>query len=80
MEKDGSPPSVLVIVATLNEEEGIGPTLTELSAALEDPMFLVLDGNSDDTITETTDVETEVLLQHAPKEDLGISELWRALA
>jgi glycosyltransferase involved in cell wall biosynthesis len=80
MEKDGSPPSVLVIVATLNEEEGIRPTLTELSAALEDPMFLVLDGNSDDTITETTDVETEVLLQHAPKEDLGISELWRALA
>jgi len=36
VEKNGSPPSVLVIVAALNEEEGIEPTLAELREVLED--------------------------------------------
>ena len=36
MEKNGSPPLVLVIVAALNEEEGIGPSLAELREVLED--------------------------------------------
>jgi len=35
VEKNGSPPSVLVIIAALNEEEGIEPTLAELRAVLE---------------------------------------------
>jgi hypothetical protein len=42
MEKDDRPLSVLVIVAALNEEEGIGPTLAELREVLEDPIFLVV--------------------------------------
>lgn len=35
MEKNGSPPSVLVIIVALNEEEGIEPTLVELRKVLE---------------------------------------------
>ena len=64
MEKDGSPLSVLVIVATLNEEEGIGPTLAELRDALEDPRFLVVDGNSmDRTVEIAKEMGTDVLFQ-----------------
>jgi len=64
MEKNGSPPSVLVIVATLNEEEGIGPTLAELREVLEDPIFLVVDGNSTDrTVEVAKEMGAEVLFQ-----------------
>jgi len=64
MEKDGSPLSVLVIVATLNEEEGIGPTLAELREVLEDPIFLVVDGNSTDrTVEVAKEMGAEVLFQ-----------------
>lgn len=35
MEKNGSPPSVLVIIAALNEEDGIEPTLAKLREVLE---------------------------------------------
>lgn len=64
MEKDGSPLSVLVIVATLNEEEGIGPTLADLRDALEDPRFLVVDGNSmDRTVEIAKEMGTDVLFQ-----------------
>jgi len=48
VEENGSPPSVLVIIAALNEEEGIGPSLAELKEVLEDPRYLVVDGNSTD--------------------------------
>jgi glycosyltransferase involved in cell wall biosynthesis len=58
------PLSVLVIVATLNEEEGIGPTLAELREVSEDPMFLVVDGNSTDrTVEIAKEMGTEVLFQ-----------------
>lgn len=44
-------PSILVLVAALNEEEGIGPTLAELGGVLGHPIMLVVDGKStDDTI------------------------------
>jgi glycosyltransferase involved in cell wall biosynthesis len=32
---------VTVVIAALNEEKGIGPTLRELREASEDPCFLV---------------------------------------
>jgi dolichol-phosphate mannosyltransferase len=38
----------LVIVATLNEEEGIGPTLTEIKDSVDKPLCLVVDGRSID--------------------------------
>jgi glycosyltransferase involved in cell wall biosynthesis len=64
MDKDGSPPSVLVIIAALNEEEGIGPTLAELREALEDPRYLVVDGNSTDgTVEIAKEMGAEVLFQ-----------------
>jgi len=41
-----------VLVAALNEEEGIGYTLAELSKVLVNPSFLVIDGNSTDRTVE----------------------------
>jgi len=41
-------PSTLVIVATLNEENGIGPTLSEINDVLDRPLCLVADGRSRD--------------------------------
>ena len=38
----------LVIVATLNEEAGVGPTLNEVNHSLEKPLCLVVDGRSSD--------------------------------
>ena len=35
MEKNGSPPSVLVIIAALNEEEDVGSSLAKLRKVLE---------------------------------------------
>jgi len=64
VEKDGSPPSVLAIIAALNEEEGIGPTLAELRDVLEDPMFLVVDGNSmDRTVEVAKEMGSDILFQ-----------------
>jgi glycosyltransferase involved in cell wall biosynthesis len=40
--------STLVIVATLNEEEGIGPTMVEIKSCLDEPFCLVVDGRSTD--------------------------------
>ena len=42
----------LVIVATLNEEAGVGPTLTEINESLENPLCLVVDGRSTDRTVE----------------------------
>jgi dolichol-phosphate mannosyltransferase len=44
----GNSSNTLVIVAALNEEEGIGPTLAELQEYLGNPYCLVVDGNSTD--------------------------------
>ena len=38
----------LVIIATLNEEAGLGPTLTDIKSSLENPLCLVVDGRSTD--------------------------------
>jgi len=40
--------SILVLVPVLNEEEGIGPTLTEFTQYLDGCKFLVVDGKSKD--------------------------------
>lgn len=63
MEKN-SASSVLVIIAALNEEEGISPTLAELREVLNDPKFLVVDGNSTDrTAKIAMEMGAEVLFQ-----------------
>ena len=64
MEKDSSRPSVLAVIAALNEEEGIGPTLAELGEVLVDSRFLVVDGNSTDrTVKIAREMGAEVLFQ-----------------
>ena len=45
-------PSTQVIIAALNEEEGIGPTIAELKATLDAPRVLVVDGRSTDRTVE----------------------------
>ena len=52
MEKTASAPSVQVIIAAWNEEEGIGSTIAELQQYLHSPKFLVVDGWSTDRTVE----------------------------
>jgi len=47
-----SAPSTQVIIAALNEEEGIGPTISELNKTLKDTRILVVDGKSTDRTVE----------------------------
>ena len=53
-----------MLLASLNEEEGVGPTLAELNQVLENPAFLVVDGNSADrTIEIAKESGAEILIQ-----------------
>lgn len=53
-----------MLIAALNEERGIGPTITELKQVLEDPAFLVVDGRShDNTVEVAKGMGAEVLIQ-----------------
>ena len=78
VEKNGSPPTVLVIIAALNEEEGIGPSLAELREVLEDPRYLVVDGNSiDRTVEVAKEMGAEVLFQEGSGKGLAIAQAIR---
>jgi glycosyltransferase involved in cell wall biosynthesis len=56
--------SLLAIIAALNEEEGIGPTLTELQRVVKNLHILVVDGNScDKTVEVAKNLRADVLLQ-----------------
>jgi len=55
MKGEGYLGQVLAIVAALNEEEGIGPTIAELREYLERPRVLVVDGNSRDRTVEVAE-------------------------
>jgi dolichol-phosphate mannosyltransferase len=56
--------STLVLIAALNEEEGIGLTITEVQKHLIGPRILVVDGNSDDrTVDVSKDLGADVLFQ-----------------
>jgi glycosyltransferase involved in cell wall biosynthesis len=57
-------PSIVVIIAAYNEERGIGPTLAELREILDDPFYLVMDGNSSDrTVEVAKEMGAQVFLQ-----------------
>ena len=80
MEKDGDPPSVLVVIAALNEEEGIGPTLAELRKVLEDPRYLAVDGNSTDrTVEIAKEMGAEVLFQEGSGKGDAIAQAIRCV-
>ena len=64
MDGDNHKSTISVIIATLNEEEGIGPTLAELQKVLNDPHMIVIDGKSTDgTIEIAEKMGAYVLLQ-----------------
>lgn len=68
-------PSVVVLIATLNEQEGIGPTIAELKEVLEDPLYLVVDGNSTDrTVEIAKELGAEILSQRGQGKGNAISE------
>lgn len=64
IEKREDYPKVLVILAALDEEEGIGPTITELRQYLDRPRILVVDGKScDRTVDFAKMMGAEVIYQ-----------------
>ncbi|MCL5877804.1 MAG: glycosyltransferase family 2 protein [Candidatus Bathyarchaeota archaeon] len=55
---------ISVVIATLNEEQGIGPTIDEMQHVLNNPYMVVVDGNSvDRTIEIAKNMGADVLLQ-----------------
>src|SRR3972149_3042059 len=61
---EGCRSGVSVVVAALNEEIGIGPTLEELQRVLTDSHLVVVDGNSvDRTVEIAKNIGADVLLQ-----------------
>jgi len=75
VEKNSSPPSVLVIIAALNEEKGIGLSLAELQKVLADARYLVVDGNSvDRTIEFAKEMGAEILFQESTGKGEAIAQ------
>jgi glycosyltransferase involved in cell wall biosynthesis len=59
-----SSPSLLVLMAALEEEKGIGPTIAELKQYLGDSPILVVDGKSrDQTVNIAKDMGADILFQ-----------------
>ena len=68
-------PSLTVVVAAYNEEEGIVPTLCELKEVLNKPNLLVVDGNSSDrTLELAKDLGAEIVLQRGKGKGSAISQ------
>jgi len=64
MERNSTNPAISVIIATLNEEEGVGPTIQELQRVLNNPHVIVVDGRSfDRTVEVAKNIGADVLLQ-----------------
>jgi glycosyltransferase involved in cell wall biosynthesis len=60
-----NPSPISVVIAALNEEEGIGPTLKEIQEVLDSPYLVVVDGNSiDRTLEIAKNMGAIVLLQN----------------
>jgi len=60
--------STLVLVAALNEEDGIGPTLAEIRAYLNDSFILVVDGGS---VDGTAKIAEAMGVQVIPQKGFG---------
>jgi len=57
-------PSTQVLIAALNEEKGIGHTISELNKILKNPRILVVDGKSTDrTVEVAKNLGAQVVLQ-----------------
>jgi glycosyltransferase involved in cell wall biosynthesis len=67
--------TISVVIASLNEEEGIGPTLEELRRVLNDPYLLVVDGNSvDRTLEIAKNSGADVILQEGTGKGHALSQ------
>lgn len=74
LESRGSIP-ITVVIATLDEEQGIGPTIEELGRIVEDPNCLVVDGNSRDRTAEIAkDMGARVIFQKGSGKGLAIAQ------
>ena len=59
-----STPSTQVLIAALNEEEGIGLTISELCKTLKNTQILVVDGRSTDrTVEVAKNLGAQIILQ-----------------
>ena len=68
----------MVIIAALNEEEGIGPTLAELRTVLEDPRYLVVNGDSTDrTVEIAKEMDADVLIQQGSGKGHAVAQAIR---
>lgn len=75
---EGPRSSTLAIVATLNEEEGVGPTLAELRKYLGNIPILVVDGKSRDrTVEIAKDSGAEVIFQRGKGKGDALAEAIR---
>lgn len=72
--------SISVVIATLNEEEGIGPTIDEMQKVLNNPYLVVVDGNSvDQTIEIAKNMGADVLLQEGTGKGDAMFQGFRSL-
>jgi len=72
---------ISVIIATLNEEKGIGPTLDELQRVLNNPYLVVVDGNSvDKTIEIAKNMGADVLLQEGKGKGNAMFQGYRTIS
>lgn len=75
MAKGERNPSVLAIVAAMNEREGVGPTLAGLRKTLQNLKCLVVDGHSTDGTAEIAErMGAEVLAQTGSGKGQAIAE------
>jgi glycosyltransferase involved in cell wall biosynthesis len=70
--------SVLAIIAALNEEEGIGPTIAELRLYLKNGQVLVVDGNSNDrTVEVAKNLDADIIFQNGEGKGDAIAQAIR---
>ncbi len=75
VEKKVNNSAIAVVIATLNEEKGIGPTVEELQLVLNDPYLLVVDGRSvDKTVEISKNMGADVILQKKKGKGEAISQ------
>jgi len=73
--KEESDSTITVIIPALNEEEGIGSTILELKEVLEDPHYLVVDGNSTDRTAEIArKMEAKVVTQEGKGKGRAVAQ------
>jgi len=68
--------TLMVAVPSLNEEPGIGPTLTEIAETLEDAKVVVIDGGSvDRTVEIAREQGAEVIVQRGRGKGAAVSQI-----